>query len=898
MIYKGGLVLKRVLALTIVLISIFTVFGIRTSALDEKSLYQEEVDVMKTLGIMQIPDGESALSKTVTRGEFATYLANLMNLKPVEDPKVYFLDVPKGSPYCGVLAMLYENNIISGGVNGNFEPDRPIFYEEAYKMLTEACGYGVLGNLNGGYPMGYLATAKKFDILSETVKSETFTVSECAKVLFDASTATLHDRNYNSDSVDFYPTQETLLSRYNDVYTYEGVIESTFGVSITDASKIEQGRMIIGGKTFKTEGQAVNFEDCLYLGVKVRGLYKKESEDVNTLFYIWEYGKNETVTIEADNFDGYNNYTISYYTESGNIRNANISRGAVYVFNGVRIDEDVEKLYDDFECGTITLRKTEGNTKFDIVILKSYESFVVGVYAKDTNILVEKNNAINSLDLNKYEYIKFYESGMPVKKLDYAENDVLTIAKYGQSVEIHKSIEKYTGVIQSISRGKEYTTIKIGDNKYEIIPKCYENQGDKLKVGVNCQVGTDIFGRVAYIEFDLNSNWIFAYAFRVAYKEGDFGDGENLIELYNQNKEFLELSFAEKIIFDEEKVNGTQNISGRFPNLEENGQIKMQMIRYKLNSDGKIKEIDTCGEDENSIKVCGDGATSKKIYAPALSLFYDGANQQIAVNEKTLVMEVPYIGTTYDEIRDNKQLYFDVYEINKIAAFTQTTVAGYRVGDEDFASIIIRTEETRELQDRINEGVIFEGYGTAIDENGDVCRTIDGYSFGGEKVTYLIEDDAQLLNMNSLDDLSESDVVGIRKYSVGDKDFVRVVQKIYDNEDPNYEMPGNAQGWSGFIKDRMAWHHLRADYSNFILGNVAYIKGNMLHLSTHKGGEAVQMYDTSKAPIVVYDKNASKEKFYIGSIADIKDAKNFGDGGSRVVIRKEAITPVGILVYK
>jgi len=898
MICKGGLVLKRVLALTIALISILTVFGIQISALEEKSLYQEEVDVMKTLGIMQISDGESALSKTVTRGEFATYLANLMNLKPAEDPRVYFLDVQKESPYCGVLAMLYENNIISGGVNGNFEPDRPIVYEEAYKMLTEVCGYGILGRLSGGYPMGYLTVAKKFDILSDAVKSDTFTVSECAKVLFDASTATLHDRNYNSDSVDFYPTQETLLSRYNDVYTYEGVIESAFGASINDDSIIEQGRMIVGGKTFETEGQAVNFEDCLYLGVKIRGLYKKYSEDVNTLFYIWEYGKNETVMISADDFGGYDNYSISYYTENGSIRNANISRGAVYIFNGVRIDENVEKLYDDFESGTITLRKTESNSKFDIVILKSYESFVLGVYAKETNVLVEKNNAINSLDLNEYEYIKLYENGMSVKKLDYAENDVLTIAKCGQSVEIHKSIEKYTGVIKAISRGEKYTTIKIGDKEYEIIPKCYENQGDKLKVGVNCQVGTDIFGRVAYIEFDLNSDWIFAYAFQIAYKEGDFDDGENFIELYNQNKEFLVLSFAEKVIFDEEKIKGTQDISGYFPSIDENGQIKMQMIRYKLNSEGEIKEFDTCGEGENSIKVCGDGATSKKIYAPALSLFYDGANQQIAVNEKTLVMEVPYIGTTYEEIKDNRQLYFDVYEINKISAFTQTTVAGYRVGDEDFASIIIRTEETMELQDRINEAVIFEGFGTALDEKGDVCRTIDGYSFAGNKVTYLIENDARLLNMNDLDELSESDVVGVRSYSVDGINFARVVQKVYDNEDVNYEMPGKAQGWDGFIKDRMAWHHLRADYSNFILGNVAYINGNMLHLSTHKGGEAVQMYDTSKAPIVVYDKNASREKFYIGSLADIKDAKNFGNGGARVIIRKEAITPVGILVYK
>lgn len=887
--------MKKFLTIMLVLVNIYLFGGVYATTSAEEGLYQTEVDVMKSLGIMQIPEGESALTKEVTRAEFVTYIANLMDIQAIDDPKVYFQDVPKGSPYCGILAALYERNIISGGSNWNFEPDRSIRYNEAYKILTEVSGYGVLAELNGGFPEGHLAVAHNFGIISDDVKTETFTVAQCAKVLFDATTATLHDRNHNSSSITFHPTDKTLLSRYKKVYTYEGVIQSVYGVSLTDGSEIAPGKIMIGNDIFETEGQAKEFENAEYLGTEVRGLYKKDSKDTETMFYIWEYKENKDFSIEIEDFSGYEDYTIRYYDKNGNVKSKSISKGAVYIFNGKRIDENIDTLYQNIDKGTITLKKTGYEDDYDIVIITAYENFVVGVYAKESNVLVEKENHKNSINLDDYKYIKYFENGLVVDNLKYEENDVLTISEYKDYIEIHKSAKKHSGIIQAISEGHKYAVVTIDGTEYEIDTQCYLRQSEKFKIGNRCQVSIDIYGRVAYIEIESASDWIFAYALCVSYYEDN---EENSIELYNQNNEFKVLKFAKKVVFDEVRVDGTEDISALFPKVLDDGQIDMQMIRYKLNKDGQIVQFDTCGEGENSIKMCGDGSASKKIYAPALSMFYDGANQQIAVNDKTLVMKVPYLGTSYEEIKDNRQIYFDVYKLDKITAFTQTTVAGYRVGDEDFASIVIRTEETMELQDRINEGIIFSGMDSVVGKDGDVYKAIRGYSFAGEKVTYLMEDDVKLLNMSSLDEIEKSDVLGVRTYTVDGQNFVRIVQKVYDNTDAAYEMPGKEQGWDCVVKDRMAWHHPRADYSNFILGNVVEIKGNMLHLSTHKGGKAVQMYDVSKAPIVVYDKNDSKNSFYVGSLADIEDDKSFQNGGSRVIIRKREITPVGILVYK
>lgn len=890
--------MRRIINVFLSLTILLSVICADTYAINNEINYAEAVNMMNALGVMQISDSPEEIDKVVTRGEFAGYIANLIGIESVDEPNVYFIDVPKSDPYCGVLAALYEMNIIKGSTGGSFEPGRGILYEEAYKMVVEACGYGVVAEADGGYPMGYMKTAAKFDILADGVQPGTLTAGACAEILYIASTAKLHDRSYGSGELEFYPGEDTLLSRYKGVYTYQGVLNGAFGVSLVDESETEIGELILGDTRFSTDGSAKDFEDAEYLGIEMRGLYTKDNDGKKTLFYLSEYSDNDTMQIDADSFISYNGYTISYYSGNENKKNIGIEKGAVYIYNGARVDENIESLYQNFDRGSITLRKTTGKGGYDLVIIKSYENFVVGSYGASANILTEKDNAINSIKFDEYEYTKIYENGLQIDKIVYNPKDVLTIAKCGKAIEINKNTGEVIGTIGTMSTSGEYVQVSIGENMYQIDKDCSLKQGSKIQPGTYCKAKTDMFGRIAYIDFDVSSDWIFAYALRVAYRDGVFGDGQNLIELYNINKEFKELVFAEKLVFDGEDIDGNEKLLERFPEVGEDGQISMQMVRYKTNSAGEINEFDTCGAEENSIKASDDGRLSKKIYAPAMGMFYDGANQQIAINDKTMVMEVPYIGTEYDDIKDNREIYFDVYEIGKISAFNQSMVGGYVIGDEDISPIIIRTEETEELQDRANDAVIVEGIGSAADENGDEYQTLCGYKFDGTKVEFMIDSDVVLSYINGINELSESDVVGVRTYNRGANTFVRMIQKVFDNTDPAYENLGTELGWNCVSKDRMAWHHARADYSNFIYGNVVKIKDNMLHLSTHEGGKAVQMYDASKAPIVVYDAGAARQRFYIGSIADVMDAETFGNGGSRVIIRKNEIVPVGILVYK
>lgn len=893
--------IKKLIGLILIAANIISVFGLTAIAETEEVEFPEAVRVMEALGVMETGGDEAVLNKEVTRGEFVKYLAGVLKVNSSENPNVYFSDVPKSDPYCGVLASLYEMNIIQGSPSGNFEPQRAILYEEAYKMVVESCGYGDLAKLDGGYPMGYISTARRFGILAEGVTGGSLNFAECAEILYCASTNNLYSRTYGSGKQEFYEGDETLLSMYHHIYTYEGELQSVFGASIIDSSQIESGSMVIGGKLFKTEGDAAAFEDAKYLGSQIRGLYRREADDICRLFYIWEYDNNDSLSISAEDFSGYKNYTLTYL-RNNRTRTVTIDKGAVHIHNGMRVDDNISSLYDTFKKGSVTLKKVNGAASYNLVLMKSYENFVIGSYGSSTQTLVEYNNPQNTIKLTDYDFIKLYDGGLAVDTLSYSPETVLTVAKQGSAIEIHKNNQTVSGKIEAIGANGTLKVLSIGEERYEVDKDYFAESQSKIKVGANCLAKLDLFGRIAYIDFDISSEWLFAYLLRVGYKEGDFGNGENVLECYTQNGEFSTFYFADKVVFDGNIRKGTENLTVYYPDPDlTDNQIPMQMLRYKLNGEGKINAIDTTspyGDAETTIREYGTRTGKTKIYAPNMGLFFDGNNNQIAVDEKTLVMEVPGLENSYSDISKRLSVYFNIYPVTKLNAPLQRRVEGYAVGDEDIAPIVILVAPNIENEDYVETGIIFDSLGQDTTADGEVYTTINGYSFKGAELSYLIAEDAVFTNISSLDELSESDVIGIKTYTRDEKTFIRIVQKIYSDGDINRNDPKTAWGWTGFTKDKMAWQNIRPDYSNFILGDVVKIKGNMLHLSTPGGEKVVELYNTTKAPIFVYDKNETRNKFYVGSLADVQAALTHGGQGSRVIIRRNLYTPEGLFVYK
>ena len=75
---------------------------------------------------------------TMTRGQFATIIARILNYNPDNYPNTAFPDVPSDIYYSEAVAFCKENNIIDGDDKGNFNGEDPITREQMAKILCQA----------------------------------------------------------------------------------------------------------------------------------------------------------------------------------------------------------------------------------------------------------------------------------------------------------------------------------------------------------------------------------------------------------------------------------------------------------------------------------------------------------------------------------------------------------------------------------------------------------------------------------------------------------------------------------------------------------------------------------------------------------------------------------------
>ena len=116
----------------------------------------------------------SEAQQHVTRGEFAHYLANLMQSKDIRANADYegsgFADVSTENIYCNDILYLRSLEIVQGIDDDTFRPDDIITYKEAAAIITRAitADYQIV-EAYGEYPTGYLKYATVTGLFNFTV---------------------------------------------------------------------------------------------------------------------------------------------------------------------------------------------------------------------------------------------------------------------------------------------------------------------------------------------------------------------------------------------------------------------------------------------------------------------------------------------------------------------------------------------------------------------------------------------------------------------------------------------------------------------------------------------------------------------------------------------------------
>ena len=112
-------------------------------------------------------NGDFTPYNNITRAEMAKALCKALRISPDSYNIQMFSDVDSSHWAFGYINALATAKIVAGNDDGNFLPDREATYAEAVKMLVAAMGYAPRAESLGGYPYGYIETARELDLIKD-----------------------------------------------------------------------------------------------------------------------------------------------------------------------------------------------------------------------------------------------------------------------------------------------------------------------------------------------------------------------------------------------------------------------------------------------------------------------------------------------------------------------------------------------------------------------------------------------------------------------------------------------------------------------------------------------------------------------------------------------------------
>ena len=395
--------MKKVLSVLLCLVLCFN--GISALAYYDYPDVEEEyihiTDLLYDLEIMEGDDkGNFNPHDTLTRAEAAVIMVRLLGkYNNWLLPSTIFSDVPRTHWAARYIYCAYENGIISGMGDGTFEPDDPLTYHQAVKMLVCLLGYGPVAEVNGGFNGGgYLYTGSKQvtniikgveNWISEKRYNEPITRMAMAQMVYNALDVELMDENSFSMGITGTicdpPEGETILTKYLHCQRFEGYVtnfyekESRIQIVIKDCDYSP-----IGGDL--KIGQRRELLNCdrnakSFLGYKISGYFKEGKFLKGSSTY-----HNETFTLSGSDIKDFTKEKVVYYKDKathwvdefelenyiGIIYFVPIELECNVIVNGMlNPDFDIYKNYKNLD--KITFIDNDHDSAFEFIIVNTEE---------------------------------------------------------------------------------------------------------------------------------------------------------------------------------------------------------------------------------------------------------------------------------------------------------------------------------------------------------------------------------------------------------------------------------------------------------------------------------------------------------------------------------------------
>lgn len=772
---KGFLIYKRfVCVLLVVLLSASAIVNVCAyenivAREIQNSDIIKQFTTLKKLGVFSFNDiDEIEPDRKVTRAEFADYTIKTLGIDVYNVEQIYFSDVRLDYWAIGSINMLVKLGAVNGTNTGTFEPESPITYEQACKILLSLAGYrGYIEAKNYTNPMiNYVMQANQLKLgpINDTNNSDGLTFFNVVELLYNAMKMNSVTAFNNKATV----SDETLFEVYRDVHIVKGRLETWFGGSITDRVSDALDEVYIDSEKYTVDND-IQIEPNF--GNMVEITYLEHSEDEKTIIYLENCDTtSESILIETDRIIDFDlsGYKISYYKDGDKDKktNVNIDTGAKVVYNGEISDKRMTDIFNDIingkVYGTVKIVKSE-KSGYDIVIFKLYKDFVISSYDEDNEVYYGDSIDLKRIDISTYENINILDSNHNRITLPKAKNTVIAISESenGRYLELVQCLDMRNGNVDSVYPGNNKITVS--ETEYELTDFALSQNNLGALVNQSIEFTLNLEGKIANIILD-GGGYLIGYITNLAVKKYAF-EQKPIMRMYlPDNNELKDFEFAKSVKIDgiAYKSDDFEKILKNIPEVtvtKINGEyavnVSRQIIRYLCNKDGEINEIDTfvlgkAENPENSLSRICDGTTEMRYLSNnkrfGMNCIYDAKNTKlIFVPQVSVDGKIKVDDKTIDEKID---LYnSDIKLVNDRLYYVES----YKLNESNYYQdiIVIRVKPTRE-----DEGAfMFAETQCTFDENeGIPVNEIVGIR-DNVKVNYIIND------MSLIADIEQGDII-------------------------------------------------------------------------------------------------------------------------------------------
>ncbi len=681
-----ALLLAVILALTPILQPIVEVSAFKDVAQESENL--EAIEALTALGLLKgYEDGTFKPQGTITRAEFSAVITRALGLAGVQivQAETIFTDVPSSHWASGYIKMAADLGIIVGFGDGIFKPDAPVTYEQAVKMIVASLGYEPLANHRGGYPAGYLTIANEKKITDKVNSGigQPALREIVAKLMFNSlEVPTYEPRSIGSTSY-IENSDKTFLSTGLSTVKVEGAqVDGNEHTKLDSAvTNLGEDEVEIGGIKYKVG--TTKAKD--YFGQRVTYYYKKDnSSATHTLIMISpERNKNERIIIKADEIIDASPTRVEYYIDEADNKKetVTVSSNASFIWNGKYFDGNTKPSLN-ISSGKLELLDSNADGSYDVVFVDEYRTMVVGNSPStyDYTILDKYNSPKLILDSG--------DRNIRISILRNGVNDTFASIRNGNVLSVSESLntngKKLIKVLISTATVSGSVTETGGDNEIYVAGKKYnvsqyyvEKKG-MPNLGDSGTFYLDADGKIANISLAAERGTNYAYLVSAEKSTSALSSNTLRLKLYipptsGKVGTFKTFECHTRVRVDGSTMDNHTDIENRLleavaltnkdtANPNAKNKDFSQVIKYAVNSSGKIDILDTLYKEESEPTeslMPGNTPVQLKYESANNKLVVLGATQaQIVISSSTRFFFVPGDRTNEDDYGIKDTSYF------------------------------------------------------------------------------------------------------------------------------------------------------------------------------------------------------------------------------------------------